>query len=50
LHGKDEELAKVRFRASPKTEERHGDRAAAVKKRRLWHSVRAILKRIERGR
>jgi hypothetical protein len=27
LHGKDEELAGVRFRASPKTEEWRGDRA-----------------------
>jgi hypothetical protein len=50
LHGKDEELAKVRFRASPKTEERRGGRATAVKKRRLWRSVRAMLKRGERGR
>jgi hypothetical protein len=50
LHGKDEELVRVRFRASPKTKERHGDRATTVKKRRLWRSVRAMLKRGERGR
>jgi hypothetical protein len=50
LHGKDEELTRVRFRASPKTEERRGDRATTVKKRRLWHSVRAMLKHGERGR
>jgi hypothetical protein len=50
LHGKDEELTRVRFRASPKTEEQRGDRATAVKKRRLWRSVRAMLKRGERGR
>jgi hypothetical protein len=47
---KDEELARVRFRASPKMEERRGDRATAVKKRWLWHSVRAMLKCGERGR
>jgi hypothetical protein len=50
LHGKDEELARVRFRASPKTEERRGDRAMAVKKWQLWRSMRAMLKRGERGR
>jgi hypothetical protein len=32
LHEKDEELARVWFRAPPKTEERCGDRATAVKK------------------
>jgi hypothetical protein len=30
LHGKDEELARVQFRASPKTEERRGDGAMVV--------------------
>jgi hypothetical protein len=48
LHGKDEELTRVRFRASPKTEERRGDRETTVKKR--WRSVRAMLKHGERGR
>jgi hypothetical protein len=50
LHGKDEELAEVRFRVSPKTEERRGDRAMVMKKRWWWGSVRAMLKRGERGR
>jgi hypothetical protein len=30
LHGKDEELARVRSRASPEVEERRGGRAMAV--------------------
>jgi hypothetical protein len=50
LHRKDEELAGVWFRASPKTEERCGDRTMAVKKRWLSRSVREMLKRGERGR
>jgi hypothetical protein len=50
LHGKDEELAGVRFRVSPKTEERRGDWVMVVMKRWLWRSVRAMLKRGERGR
>jgi hypothetical protein len=50
LHGKDEELAGVRFSASPKTEERHGDRAMTVKKQWPRCSVRVMLKRGERGR
>jgi hypothetical protein len=45
LHRKDEELAGVWFRASPKTEERCGDRTMVVKKRWLWRSVREMLKR-----
>jgi hypothetical protein len=50
LHGKDEELTKVRSRASPKMEERCGDRATAVKTRRRWCSVRVMLKRGEKRR
>jgi hypothetical protein len=42
--------SRVRFRASPKTEKRRGDRAMTVKKRRRWRLVRAMLKRGERGR
>jgi hypothetical protein len=33
LHGKDEELVGVRFRASPKAERQCGDRATTVKRR-----------------
>jgi hypothetical protein len=50
LHGKDEELARVRSRASPETEERRGDRATVVKTRRQRRSVRAMLKRGEKRR
>jgi hypothetical protein len=50
LHGKDEELARVWFRASPKTVEWRGDRATSVKKQWRWCSVRAMLKCGERGR
>jgi hypothetical protein len=50
LHGKDKELAGVRFRASPKTERRRGDRATAVKNRRRWRLVRVMLKCGERRR
>jgi hypothetical protein len=49
LHGKDEELSGVQFRASPKREEQRGDRAMAVKKRQRWRSVRAMLNNGERG-
>jgi hypothetical protein len=50
LHGKDEELDGVQFRASPKTQERHGDRATVVKKWQWWCSVRADHKHGEQGR
>jgi hypothetical protein len=47
---KNEELVGVRSRASPKEEEERGGRATAVKVR--WHrcSVRALLRRGERGK
>jgi hypothetical protein len=50
LHGKDEELARVRFRASPKTEEWRGNRVTAVKKQRRWRSVRVLFNHKERRR
>jgi hypothetical protein len=50
LHRKDEELAGVQFRASPKTERRRDDRATAMKMQRWWRLVRPMLKRGERGR
>jgi hypothetical protein len=48
--GKNEELIGVRSRASPKVEEQHEGRAMAVKIRRCWCSVRALLRRGERGK
>jgi hypothetical protein len=50
LHGKDEELARVRSRASPEMEERHGDRATVVKTRWRRRSMRARLKHGENRR
>jgi hypothetical protein len=50
LHGKDEELTRVRSRASPKVEERRGGRATAVPNWRRWRSVRAMLKRGDKRR
>jgi hypothetical protein len=50
LHGKDEELARVRSRASPEVEERRGGQATAVQNRRRWRSVRAMLKHGEKRR
>jgi hypothetical protein len=50
LHGNDEELTRVRSRASPETEEQRGDRETAVKTRRWRRSVRAMLKRGEKRR
>jgi hypothetical protein len=41
LHGEDEELAGVRFRASPEAEEPRGDQTMVVKRRRC--SVRVVL-------
>jgi hypothetical protein len=48
--GKHEELVGVRSRASPEVEEQRGGRATAVKIRRSWCSVRALLRRGERGK
>jgi hypothetical protein len=50
LHGKDEELARVRSRASPEVEERRGGRVTAVPNRRRRCSVRAMLKCGEKRR
>jgi hypothetical protein len=50
LHGKDEELARVRSRASPEVEERRGGQVTAVPSRRRRRSVRAMLKRREKRR
>jgi hypothetical protein len=50
LHGKDEELARVRSRASPEVEGRRGGRATAVQNRRRRHSVEAMLERREKRR
>jgi hypothetical protein len=47
---KNEELIKVRSRASPEVEEQRGGRATAVKVRRRRCSVRALLRRGERGK
>jgi hypothetical protein len=48
LHRKDEELARVRSRASPEVEGRRGGRATAVQNRRRRRSVEAMLERGER--
>jgi hypothetical protein len=48
--GKNEELVGVRSRASPEVEEQHGGRTTAVKIRRGRCSVRALLRRGERGK
>jgi hypothetical protein len=48
--GKNEELVGVRSRASPEVEEQRGGRATAVKIRRHRCSVRALLRRGERGK
>jgi hypothetical protein len=50
LHGKDEELARVRFRASPKMEEWRGNRVTTVKKRQRWRLVRVLFNHKERRR
>jgi hypothetical protein len=50
LHGKDEELARVRSRASPKVEEQHGGRVTAVPNRWRRRSARTMLKRGEKRR
>jgi hypothetical protein len=50
LHGKDEELARVRSRASPEVEGRRGGRAMAVQNRRRWRTVEAMLERGEKRR
>jgi hypothetical protein len=51
LHGKDEELARVWYRASLEVEERRGGRVTAVPNRQRWRrSVRAMLKRGEKRR
>jgi hypothetical protein len=48
--GKNEELVGVQSRASPEVEEQHGGRAMAVKIRRRRCSVRALLRRGEKGK
>jgi hypothetical protein len=48
--GKNEELIGVRSRASPEVEEQRGGRATAVKVWRCRCSVRALLRRVERGK
>jgi hypothetical protein len=48
--GKNEELIGVRYRASPKVEEQRGGRAMAVMVRQRRCSVRALLRRGERGK
>jgi hypothetical protein len=48
--GKNEELIRVQSRASPEVEEQRGGRATAVKIRRRLCSVRALLRRGERGK
>jgi hypothetical protein len=48
--GKNEELIGVRSRASPKVEEQRGGRAREVKIQRRRCSVRALLRRGERGK
>jgi hypothetical protein len=50
LHRKDEELARVWYRASLEVEERRGGRVTAVPNRRRRRSVRAMLKRGEKRR
>jgi hypothetical protein len=45
LHGKDEELARVRSRASLEVEGRREGRAMVVQNRRRRHSVEAMLER-----
>jgi hypothetical protein len=54
VYGKDEELTRVRSRASPEVEGRHGGRVTVVGNRRWWRSVEAMLehgeRRIEVGR
>jgi hypothetical protein len=50
LHGKDEELARVRSRASPEVEKRRGGRATAVPNRQRRRSVREMLKHGEKRR
>jgi hypothetical protein len=50
LHGKDEELARVRSRASPEVEGRRGGRVTVVQNRRWRRSVEAMLERGEKRR
>jgi hypothetical protein len=50
LHGKDEELARVRSRASPEVEGRRGGRVMAMQNWRWWCSVEAMLERGEKRR
>jgi hypothetical protein len=50
LHGKDEELTRVRSRASPKVEGRRGGQATAVQNRRRRRLVEAMLERGEKRR
>jgi hypothetical protein len=48
--GKQEELIGVRSKASPEVEEQRGGRVTVVKVRRRRCSVRALLRRGERGK
>jgi hypothetical protein len=50
LHGKDEELTRVRSRASPEVEGQRGGRATVVQNRRWWRLVRAMLECGEKRR
>jgi hypothetical protein len=49
-HRKDEELARVRSRASPEVEGRRGGRLTAVQNRRRRRSVEAMLEHREKRR
>jgi hypothetical protein len=50
LHGKDEELARVRSRASPEVEGRRGGWPTAVRNRRRRRSVESMLEHGEKRR
>jgi hypothetical protein len=50
LHGEDEELTGVRFRASPEVEGRRGGQMTATKRRQRRHLVRAVLECGEKRR
>jgi hypothetical protein len=43
LHGEDEELTRVQFRASPEAEGQHGDRVTAVNRLQRRCSMRVVL-------
>jgi hypothetical protein len=47
---KNKELVGVQSRATPEVEEQRGGRVTAVKVRRRRYSVRALLRRAERGK